>query len=98
MTTDNSAVEKFRCLSAGGLKSIYFNILDLSSNQIVSVFDMLIDIDERIAWKQDGHIFCIIKCPLPKITFCHIFLWPIYTKCICFSLLYICFQCDEVCL
>ena len=41
-------------------KLILFNIIDSNFKcfyQILSLFDMYMDIDEKIAWKQDGHIF-----------------------------------------
>ena len=65
----------------------FFHILGLNlkmSYQIVSLFDMYIDMGERIAGKQDRHNLIIEyppQCPLnsPKYTFVLTF-WLIYEK------------------
>ena len=68
--------------------------------QIDSLFDMYMDMGERIAGKQD-----IIEHPLrtPQIAqnilfFLHFGLYMKNWFTNCFTLLYICLHCDEVCI
>ena len=89
-------------------KSIYiFHILGLNlkiSYQIVSLFDMYMDMGERIAGKQDRPSLIIEdphQGPLNSPKYIYFFtFWLIYEKLVfkLFPLLYICLHCDEGCI
>ena len=88
-------------------KSIFFHILGLNlkiSYQIASLFDMYIDMGERIAGKQDRPSL-IFEHPLgaPQIAQnikkkLHLGSYMKNWFSNCFPLLYICLHCDEVCI
>ena len=89
-------------------KSIYFfHILGLNlkiSYQIVSLFDMYMDMGERIAGKQDRASLIIedpLRAPLIAQNIHFILHFGLYLKnwfSNCFPLLYICLHCVEGCI
>ena len=91
------------CLLFGPPNMKKINILGLNLKipyQIASIFDMYIDMGVMIAGKQDRPSL-IIEHPLRALQIAqniHILFtfWLIYEN--CFSLLYICLHCDEVCI
>ena len=91
-------------------KVYFFHILGVNlkfSYQIVSLFDMYIDMGERIAGKQDRPSLIIEDPPpgpliSPKYIYFFTF-WLLYHDMKnwfsnCFPLLYICLHCDEGCI